>query len=231
MKTIGLLGGMSWESSREYYRLLNEGVRERLGGLHSADLVLSSVDFGPFAAAMDIGDWDYIRKELTRRAMSLTAAGAQVLLICTNTMHKLADGIAEAAAPAKLIHIGQCTADEARRQGFSKVALMGTRFTMEEDFYRSRLEANGVETIIPDDGEREWIDRLIFTELCVGTFRDEARKQIAAITRRLAEQGADAVVLGCTELPLILNAAESPIPILDTMELHAAAALDAAFGS
>ena len=228
MKTIGLLGGMSWESSREYYRILNEGVRDRLGGLHSAELMMASVDFGPLSGAMNSGDWTLVRETLTARAGSLAAAGAELLLICTNTMHKLADDVAEAAEPARLIHIGQCAADEAGRRGFSQVALMGTRFTMEEDFYRVRLESSGIRTLIPDDSEREWINNLIFGELCAGIFRDEARRRIAAITARLAREGAEALVLGCTELPLILTPDESPLPVLDTMEIHCAAALDAA---
>lgn len=231
MKSIGLLGGMSWESSREYYRILNEGVRTRLGGLHSADLIMSSVDFGPFSDAMNRGDWDFIRNELTRRAATLAGTGAGILLICTNTMHKLADAIAEAGSPARLIHIGQCAADEARRRGYAKVALLGTRFTMEEDFYRSRLEASGIEAVIPDREEREWVDRLIFTELCAGIFRQEARDRMAALVSRLAAAGAEAVVLGCTELPLILTADESSLPILDTMALHCDAALDAALNT
>jgi aspartate racemase len=228
MKTIGLLGGMSWESSREYYRILNEGVRDRLGGLHSAELVMASVDFGPVSDAMAADDWALVRKTLRDRAGSLAAAGAELLLICTNTMHKMADDVAEAADPARLIHIGQCAADEAARRGYSKVALMGTRFTMEEDFYRARLESSGIGTLLPDDGEREWINALIFGELCAGIFRNEARQRMASITARLAREGAEALVLGCTELPLILTPDESPLPILDTMDIHCAAALDAA---
>ncbi len=230
MKTIGLLGGMSWESTREYYCLINETVRERLGGLHSAEIIMASVDFAPLSAAMEAGDWDEIRRILIERTRCLISAGIDLLLICTNTMHKFAEEVALAASPAKLIHIGDVAASEARRLGYNKVALMGTRFTMEENFYRDKLRNAGLEVIIPDDDERKWIDNLIFRELCAGIFEDESRRRIAEITARLAENGAEAVVLGCTELPLILTLEESPLPVLDTMALHAAAAVDEVLG-
>lgn len=228
MKTIGLLGGMSWESTREYYRLINESVRDRLGGLHSAEIIMASVDFAPLSAAMETGDWDDIRKVLIDRTRRLTDAGIDLLLICTNTMHKFAEEVAEAASPAKLIHIGDAAAAEARHLGYGKVALLGTRFTMEEDFYRDKLAAAGLEVLVPDDDERKWIDNLIFKELCAGIFKDASRRRMAEITARLAEEGAEAVVLGCTELPLILTPEECPLPILDTMALHAAAAVNEA---
>ena len=225
MKTIGLLGGMSWESTREYYRLINEKVREKLRGLHSAEIIMASVDFQPLATAMDLEDWDEIRKVLINRTNRLVDAGIDLLLICTNTMHKFATDIAAAAAPARLIHIGVCTADEARRRGYKKIALLGTRFTMEEDFYQAKLEAAGLEVLIPEKEEREWIDKLIFGELCAGIFKNESRLHLAGITTGLAGKGAEAVVLGCTELPLILSPEESPIPVLDTMEIHTDAAV------
>ncbi len=225
MKTIGLLGGMSWESSREYYRLINEKVRGRVGGLHSAEIIMASVDFAPLSDAMDSGNWDAILQILLDRTKRLTDAGIDILLICTNTMHKFAPDIAAASAPSELIHIGECTAAEARRRGYRKVALMGTRFTMEGDFYRAKLEAAGLEVLLPSEDERNWIDKLIFKELCAGVFQDESRHRLAEITGRLAAEGAEAVVLGCTELPLILSPEESPLPILDTMEIHAEAAV------
>jgi aspartate racemase len=228
MKTIGLLGGMSWESSREYYRMINEGIRERLGGLHSAEIIMASVDFEPLSAAMESESWDEIRQILTDRTRRLVNAGIDFLLICTNTMHKFAPDIAAAAAPAELIHIGECTASETVRRGFRKVALMGTRFTMEEDFYRAGLESHNLEVLIPDEDERKWIDRLIFGELCAGIFRDDSRRHLAGIVERIAGEGAEAVILGCTELPLILSVEDSPIPVLDTMEIHASAAVNAA---
>ncbi len=228
MKTIGLLGGMSWESTREYYRLINEKVRMKLGSLHSAEIIMASVDFQPLATAMDLEDWDEIRKVLINRTNRLVDAGIDLLLICTNTMHKFAADIAAAAAPAKLIHIGKCTADEARRRGYKKISLLGTRFTMEEDFYRAKLEAAGLEVLIPEKEEREWIDKLIFGELCAGIFKNESRLRLAGITAELAGKGAEAVVLGCTELPLILGPEESPIPVLDTMEIHTDAAVSEA---
>jgi len=228
MKTIGLLGGMSWESSREYYRMINEGIRERLGGLHSAEIIMASVDFQPLSTAMETGNWDEISRVLINRTKRLVDADIDLLLICTNTMHKLAPDIAAAAAPAELIHIGECAAAESVRRGYRKVALMGTRFTMEEDFYRAGLESEGLEVLIPDDEERKWIDKLIFGELCAGIFKDDSRRQLAEIVERIAGEGAEAVILGCTELPLILSAEESPVPILDTMEIHASAAVKAA---
>lgn len=228
MKTIGLLGGMSWESTREYYRLINEDIRERLGGLHSAEILMASVDFGPLSQAMDSGDWNYIRTVLLDRTKRLNSAGADLLLICTNTMHRFADDIAAAAIPARLIHIGECAAAEARRLGYRKVALMGTRFTMEGKFYAEKLEAAGLEVMLPVKKDREWINNLIFDDLCAGIFEDVSRRKMAAITDRLKEDGAEAVVLGCTELPLILSPEESPLPLLDTMALHARAAVDAA---
>ncbi len=231
MKTIGLLGGMSWESTREYYRLINEKVREHLGGLHSAEILMASVDFQPLSTAMEKGDWDSIRNVLLERTRRLRDAGSDLLLICTNTMHKFAADIAAAAKPARLIHIGECTAVEASRRGYKKVALMGTRFTMEEEFYRGKLEAAGLDVLIPGEKEREWINKLIFGELCAGVFRDESRHRIAEITGRLAGDGAESVILGCTELPLILTPEESPLPILDTMEIHAEAAVEAALKS
>ena len=226
MKTIGLLGGMSWESTREYYRLINEGVRDRLGGLHSAEIIMSSVDFAPLSASMENGDWEYIRNILADRTKRLKAAGIDILLICTNTMHRFAEDIADVAAPVKLIHIGECAAAAASERGYGKVALMGTRFTMEEKFYREKLETSGLAVIIPNDSERKWIDKLIFEDLCAGVFRDESRKRMVEITGRLAADGAEALVLGCTELPLILTPEASPLPILDTMALHAAAAVN-----
>ncbi len=225
MKTIGILGGMSWESTREYYRLLNEAVRERIGGLHSAQIIMASVDFDPLARAMNGGDWNFIERTLTEHAVRIAAAGAELLIIATNTMHKLASPIAEAAAPARLIHIGDCAAEEALRRGFSKVLLLGTRFTMEEDFYTGRLRAAGIEAVIPDDDARKRIDDIIFSELCIGDFRSESRAFLANAVRDAAAKGAEAVVLGCTELPLLLTQEESPLPILNTMALHAAEAV------
>ena len=226
MKTIGLLGGMSWESTREYYRLINESVRRRLGGLHSAEILLASVDFAPLSAAMNRGDWSSIGSTLEVRTRSLVAAGAEMVLICTNTMHELADSIADAAAPVPLIHIGQCSAEAANRGGFTSVALLGTRFTMEQDFYTARLRAAGLAVLLPSPEERQWLDGLIFQELCIGVFRPEARAETVALIDRLRDRGAEAVILGCTELPLIIAPDESPLPLIDTTRIHAAAAVD-----
>lgn len=219
---------MSWESTREYYRLINEEIRERLGGLHSAEILMASVDFAPLSQSMDDGDWEGIKTVLLDRTRRLSSAGAELLLICTNTMHRFADDIAAEAKPARLIHIGECAAAEARRCGYRKVALMGTRFTMEGKFYIEKLQESGLELILPGEEDRKWIDQLIFDDLCAGIFEDNSRRKMAAITAQLKEDGAEAVVLGCTELPLILTQEESLLPLLDTMELHARAAVDAA---
>ena len=231
MKTIGLLGGMSWESSLEYYRIINETVKKRLGSLHSARCLMYSVDFAEIEALQHAGDWDELTRQMIAAVQHLEQGGADFTVICTNTMHKFAADIAAAAKPARLIHIGECTAAEASRRGYKKVALMGTRFTMEEEFYRGKLEAAGLDVLIPGEKEREWINKLIFGELCAGVFRDESRHRIAEITGRLAGDGAESVILGCTELPLILTPEESPLPILDTMEIHAEAAVEAALKS
>ncbi len=228
MKTIGLLGGMSWESSKEYYRLINEEMRNRLGNLHSAEILMASVDFAPLSEAMEASDWNYVEAVLVDRTAKLTAAGAQLMLICTNTMHKLADAVRNAAGTAEFIHIGECAAAHAISRGYSTVALLGTRFTLEEDFYRGRLEDAGLTVFVPGKNERRWIDTLIFGELCRGVFPDQARTEMADIVASLAARGAEAVVLGCTELPLIINSEESSLPLIDTMAVHAHAAVDAA---
>lgn len=228
MKTIGILGGMSWESTHEYYRLINEGIRKRVGGLSSAEIMMASVDFGPLAKAMNDGDWNFIEQTLSDRARRLTSSGVDFLIIATNTMHKLADALTIAAAPAQLIHIGDCAAAEAIRRGFSKVLLLGTRFTMEEEFYTNRLRDTGIAVIIPEKEARRRIDEIIFSELCIGDFRPESRDFLVKTVEKAARTGTEAVVLGCTELPLILTSKESPLPILDTMSLHAAAVVEKA---
>jgi aspartate racemase len=189
------------------------------------------VDFAPLSKAMEAADWTKIETILSDRARRLSGAGAEILLLCTNTMHKLAENVAAAAEPAEFLHIGTCAADEAVARGFGTVALLGTRFTMEEDFYRKHLKAAGLNVLTPDTSTRRWINELIFNELCAGVFREDARRTMADIVSGLADEGAEAVVLGCTELPLILREKESPLPILDTMSLHARAAVDAALDS
>lgn len=227
MKTIGIIGGMSWESTREYYRLINEGIRDRLGGLNSAEIVLRSVNFSPLSAALEIGDWDAISQVLIDRARQIEAAGADFFLIATNTMHKLAPGVVSAVS-IPLLHIGEVTADAVRRRGFESVTLLGTRFTMEEDFYRDRLENVGIRVRTPARTERDWIDELIFGRLCRGVFRDDDKKRLTDIVSRESDEGAEAAVLGCTELPLMIQDGEVALPVMDTTALHAAAAVEKA---
>jgi len=220
MRTIGLLGGMSWESTATYYRLINETVRERLGALHSAELVLYSVDFARIDHMQRHGDWDGIGRLLTEAAVRVESAGADFLVLCANTAHKVAPRI-EREIGIPLVHIADATAQEIREAGIATVGLLGTKFTMEEDFYRGRLvERHGIEVLIPDDNERETIHRVIFKELCAGEVRDDSRAGYVKIIEGLAARGAEAVVLGCTEIPLLIGPADSPIPVFDTTAIH-----------
>ena len=221
MQTIGLVGGMSWESSAVYYRRLNERVRERLGGLHSAECVLLSVDFHRIERLQAEGRWDEAGAVLADAGERLARAGADFGVLCTNTMHLVADRIT--ALP--LLHIGDVTADAAVQQGLRSVALLGTRYTMEKGFYRDRLEARGLRVVTPDEGGRALVNRVIYDELCVGRLLPESRRAVAEVALGL---GADGVILGCTELPLLLGDADLPVPRLDTLELHVEAAVDRA---
>jgi len=220
MKTIGLLGGMSWESSLEYYRILNELIKAKLGGLHSADCVMYSVDFDFYAKWMRQGKWDRIASELTALAKKVEDAGADVLVICTNTMHKLVPAI-ESHISIPILHIGDAAANAIKKQGLTTVGLLGTRFTMEEDFYTARLkEMHGIDVIIPTQEDRTHIDRIIFEELVKGVFTEESRQIYVRIIHELQRQGAQGVILGCTEIPLLIKQADSPIPVFDTTQLH-----------
>jgi aspartate racemase len=228
MKVIGLIGGMSWESTVEYYRLINESVKERLGGLHSAKCVLYSVDFAEVEELQRRGQWPDAAQLLVGAAQSVEKAGADFVLVCTNTMHKLADTI-QAGIGIPLLHIADATALEVRHAGLQRVGLLGTRFTMEEDFYRDRLASQfGLEVAIPDAKDRETVHRIIYEELCVGTILPESRAQVAGIMRRLVEMGAEGIILGCTELGLLLGAEDSRVPLFDTTRAHALAAVERA---
>jgi aspartate racemase len=228
MRTIGLLGGMSWESTVTYYRLLNEAVRDRLGGLHSAQLVLYSVDFEPIERMQHEGDWRGAARVLAEAASRVEAAGADFLVLCTNTMHKVAPEI-ERAVNIPLLHIADATAQEIKGAGIDRVGLLGTKFTMEQEFYRDRLvEQHGIQVLIPNDRERETVHRVIYEELCVGETRDDSRAEYVKIIERLAARGAEAVVLGCTEISLLLRPDDSPIPLFDTTASHARRAVDCA---
>jgi aspartate racemase len=225
VRTLGLLGGMSWESTLPYYRIVNERVRQRLGGLHSAKLVLHSVDFAEIEALQHAGDWDAAGVILVEAARGLRAAGAEGLVICTNTMHLVAPAI-EAAVDLPLLHIADATAARIREAGLSRVALLGTRFTMERDFYRQRIEAAGIEVIVPAAAQREIVHRVIYEELCLGRILDASREAYRGIIEDLVAHGAQGVILGCTEIGLLVGEGDATVPLFDTARIHAEAAAD-----
>ena len=221
MKTIGLIGGMSWESTIPYYRQINETIRERLGGLHSARVVLYSVDFHEIERLQRAGDWDSAGAILAEAARSLEAAGAAFLVLCTNTMHKVASHI-EAAVNIPLLHIADPTAAEIKRAGYSTVGLLGTRFTMEQAFYRDRLcEHHGLRVVVPETEDREVVHRIIYEELCLGIIKPESRSEYRRVMKGLATQGAQAIILGCTEISLLVDQQDSEVPLFDTTAIHA----------
>lgn len=224
MKTIGLLGGMSWESTQTYYRLLNQQVGQALGGFHSAKIVLYSVDFADIEALQRQGDWPAMATILATAAQRLEAAGADGLLIATNTMHKVADEVA-AAISLPLLHIAEATADALVRDGVTCVGLLGTRFTMEQAFYRERLEARGIEVVVPDSEQRETVHRVIFEELCKGIIDPDSKQAYLGIVDALAERGAQGVILGCTEIGMLIKASDTAVALYDTTEIHAAEAV------
>lgn len=227
MRTIGLIGGMSWESTAEYYRILNERTRERLGGLHSARCVLFSVDFALIEELQVRGRWAEAGEVLAGAARALEAAGADLLLICTNTMHKVADQV-EAATSLPLLHLADTTAAAVRAAGLRRVGLLGTAFTMEQEFYRGRLAAGGLDVIVPDAAGRALVHRVIYEELCLGVVNDRSRAAYREVVEDLVARGAEGVVLGCTEIELLIGPADSPVPLFPTARLHAEAAVDAA---
>ncbi|NMG77379.1 aspartate/glutamate racemase family protein [Aromatoleum diolicum] len=227
MKTIGLIGGMSWESTVPYYRQINETVKNRLGGLHSAKLILYSVDFHEIERLQREGDWESAGAVLANAARSLEAAGASFLVLCTNTMHKVARSI-EAAVAIPLLHIANPTATEIRQAGHSVVGLLGTRFTMEQDFYRERLRAHGLQVIVPAAPDREIIHKIIYKELCLGIVKPESRAEYRRVMQNLVSQGAQAIILGCTEISLLVNQEDSEVPLFDTTAIHARAAAEEA---
>lgn len=230
MKQIGILGGMSWESTREYYRILNQTAAERLGGLHSAECLIASVDFAPLAEWMHADRWDLVEEVLVEKARALERAGTELLLIATNTMHLLADRV-QAAVSIPLLHIADAAGEECRNLGASTVALLGTKFTMEMGFYAERLSKRfGLEVLTPPAEERLEIDRIIFEEHCRGVFKEESTARLRRYAEALIAEGARAVVLGCTELPLVIKPGDLSVPTLDTTELHAKAAFEAALG-
>lgn len=232
MKRIGLLGGMSWESTVEYYRLINEAVASRLGGLHSARLLLSSVDFAEVEEMQVAGDWVAAARLLTSEARALESAGAELIVLCTNTMHRVAEDI-EKGTGVPFVHLADATAEAVRVQGLTRVGLLGTAFTMEQDFYRGRLESHGLEVIVPGEADRAQVHRVIYDELCRGQILDGSRDAYLEVLDRLVDAGAEGVVLGCTEIELLLDPDEkglADVPLFPTSRIHARAAVDAALG-
>jgi aspartate racemase len=230
MKTIGLIGGMSWESTAEYYRLLNEHVRTRLGGHHSAPLVLWSVDFAEIEAMQAGARWDEAGDALAEAARRLEHAGAEVLGLCTNTMHKVADAIIS-AVDIPFVHLGDVTADAVRGAGISTVGLLGTAFTMDQPFHRERLESHGLHVLVPDEADRAEVHRVIYDELVHGVVDDSSRQRYREVIGRLVAAGAEGVVLGCTEIELLVGPGDSPVPTFATTALHARALVDAALST
>ncbi|MFQ1691771.1 aspartate/glutamate racemase family protein [Aeromonas veronii] len=225
MKCIGLLGGMSWESTVSYYQALNRGVRAQLGGLHSARVLLNSVDFAGIERLQHAGDWPATARLLAAEARKLQDGGADFLLIGTNTMHKVAPEI-EAAIDIPLLHIADATATKLRADGITRVGLLGTRFTMEQDFYKGRLQERfGLAVLVPDEAGRERVHRIIYDELCLGEIRNASRAEYLAIIAGLAAAGAEAVILGCTEIALLVGDARAAVPLYDTTAIHAEAAV------
>lgn len=227
MKTIGLIGGMSWESTIPYYRQINETLKARLGGLHSAKLVLYSVDFHDIERLQRAGDWAAAGALLAEAGQALERAGADFLLLCTNTMHKVAGDI-EAAVSIPLLHIADPTAEAITRAGLRTVGLLGTRFTMEQDFYRQRLQQHGLTVITPAEADREAIHRVIYEELCLGIVRGSSREEYRRVMATLVDQGAEAIILGCTEISLLVDSGDARVPLFDTTLLHARRAAEAA---
>lgn len=225
MKTIGLIGGMSWESTVPYYQHINTRVKQRLGGLHSARLLLYSVDFHDIELLQHADRWDDAGRLLADAARTLETAGADCVVLCTNTMHRVAPAIAAAVA-VPLLHIADATAAAVLQRGIRRVGLLGTRFTMEQDFYRCRLQAHGIEVLIPEARDREMIHAVIYEELCLGIVEPASRAQYREIIERLVGRGAEGIILGCTEIAMLISADDASVELFDTAELHATAAVD-----
>lgn len=226
MKTIGLIGGMSWESTIPYYRQINQRIKQQLGGLHSAKIILYSVDFADIEALQRSGDWDKAGELLANVALKLQTAGADCLVLCTNTMHKVT-AVIETAVTIPLLHIADATAEAIQAAGLNKIALLGTRFTMEQDFYKKRLtERYGLEVLVPDEEGRTLVHQVIYQELCLGLVNPNSRLQYQQIMAELVTQGAEAIILGCTEIGLLVSAEDSAVPLFDTTFLHAQKAAD-----
>ena len=225
-KTIGLIGGMSWESSAEYYRIVNQEMQKRLGGVHSARSLMWSVDFGEIERLQHGGEWDRLAGEMKDAALRLERGGADFVVLCTNTMHRLADAVV-AAVEIPLLHIADPTAQRIKAAGFERIGLLGTAFTMEQDFYKGRLrDHDGLDVMIPDADDRRVVHEIIYKELVVGEIRPESREAYRAVMARLIERGAQAIILGCTEIMLLVSDRDSAVPLYDTTTIHAVAAVD-----
>lgn len=225
MKTIGLIGGLSWESTSEYYRIINTAVKNKLGGLHSAKCLIHSFNFEEIADMQRTGKWKEATESMVEAAVKLEQAGAEVIIICTNTMHKMAMEVQEAVS-VPLIHIAESTAHAIKQQNLKKVALLGTAFTMEQPFYKDILSKHGIETIIPNEADRQMVHSVIFDELCQGRFLEDSRVKYQELISKLEAEGAEGVILGCTEIPLLIKQEHSSLPLLDTTYLHAMAAVE-----
>jgi aspartate racemase len=229
MRTIGMLGGMSWESSKEYDRIVNERVRELLGGTHSAASIMFAFDFHEIEQLQEAGDWAGATRRLVEAARAVERAGADLLVVCTNTMHRMADDI-QAAIGIPLLHIADATAHAMRGLGVTRVGLLGTRYTMEQDFYRGRLERHGFDVRVPEPELLEQVHRIIYDELVVGVVRPESRETYLTAIKRFSEDGAEAVILGCTEIELLVHDGDTDLPLLETARIHAETAVDVALG-
>ncbi len=227
MKTIGLIGGMSWESSAQYYRIINEEVKRRLGGLHSAQSILASVDFEMVEQFQQLGKWDEAGELLAKVASNLETAGADFIVICTNTMHKVVP-IIEKAITIPILHIADATAYEMKHQKIRKVGLLGTKYTMEQDFYKEKIQQHQIEVVIPIEGSRTEINRIIFEELCLGEIKVSSKEYYLQVIHELVQQGVEGIILGCTEIGLLINAQDTAIPLFDTTIIHATYAVDVA---
>ncbi|ANU20599.1 aspartate racemase [Planococcus plakortidis] len=224
MKTIGLIGGMSWESSAEYYRLLNEQVKQRLGGLHSAECLMYSVDFEEIERFQSEGKWDEAGERLADVARSLEKGGAELIVLCTNTMHKVVSSIEEAVS-VPVLHIADATAKEIRANHLSTVGLLGTKYTMEQDFYKERIAESGIDVLIPEAAERDMINEIIFDELCLGKINESSKVKYKQAIQNLIDRGAQGIIIGCTEIGLLIHDEDAAVPLFDTAKLHAKAAV------
>lgn len=227
MKTIGLIGGMSWESTSEYYRIINEEIKERLGGLHSAKCLINSVDFEEIERCQSSGDWDGAGEILGNAAYSLQKGGADFIIICTNTMHKVVGKI-KAKIDIPVLHIADATAKEIKRKDIQKVGLLGTKYTMEQDFYKSRIEENNIKVIVPSEKNRKEINKVIYTELCLGKIVSQSREYYKRVIEELVQKGAQGIILGCTEIGLLIKQENVSVPIFDTTHIHAIEAVKVA---